>query len=76
MSAPKQPVPGKGPITRADLEAKLAEIGGEVDDQVSSTKQLAITAGAIVLAVAVAGIFLLGRRRGRRLTTIVEIRRV
>lgn len=70
MSAPKEP------ITRADIEAKLREIGGEVDEQVANTKQLAITVGAVVLAVVIAGVFLFGRRRGKRLTTIVEIRRV
>ncbi len=70
MSAPTKP------ITKADIQAKLAEIGGEVDEQVASTRQMAITAGAVVLAVVVAGVFLLGRRRGRRLATIVEIRRV
>ena len=64
------------PITRADIEAKLHEIGGEVDDQVANTKQLAITVGAVVIAVVIAGVFLLGRRRGKKLTTIVEIRRV
>jgi len=69
----KQP---SGPITKADIEAKLAEIGGEVDDQVASTKQLAITVGAVTVAVVLAAVFLLGRRRGKKLTTIVEIRRV
>ena len=70
MSAPNEP------ITRADIEAKLREIGGEVDDQLANTKQLAITVGAVVIAVMIAGVFLFGRRRGKRLTTIVEIRRV
>lgn len=70
MSAPNEP------ITRADIEAKLREIGGEVDDQLANTKQLAITVGAVVIAVVIAGVFLLGRRRGKRLATIVEIRRV
>ena len=70
MSAPTKP------ITKADIQAKLAEIGGEVDEQVANTRQMAITAGAVILAVVVAGVFLLGRRRGRRLATIVEIRRV
>ncbi len=68
--------PPAGPITKADIERKLAEIGGEVDEQVESTKHLAITVGAVAAAVVLAGVFLLGRRRGRRLTTIVEIRRV
>ena len=66
----------KQQITKADIERKLAEIGGEVDDQVANTRQIAITAGAVAVAVVIAAVFLLGRRRGRKLTTIVEIRRV
>ena len=76
MSARKSPTTRTQPITKADIEAKLAEIGGEVDDQLANTKQLAITAGAVVLAIVIAGVFLLGRRRGKKMTTIVEIRRV
>jgi|1185.fasta_scaffold1511384_2 hypothetical protein len=69
-------IPAGRPITKADIERKLAEIGGEVDDQVASTKHLAITAGAVGVAFILAVTFVLGRRRGKRLTTIVEIRRV
>lgn len=76
MSPSKASRAVKKPITRADIEAKLAEIGGEVDDQVANTKQLAITAGAVGAAVLIAAVFLLGRRRGKKLRTIVEIRRV
>jgi hypothetical protein len=69
-------VPPDRPITRADIEAKLREIGGEVDDTVANTKQLVIAAGIALGVLVVASAFLLGRRRGKRLTTIVEIRRV
>ncbi len=76
MSSRTTPGTSGDPITRADIEAKLREIGGEVDDQLTSTKQLAITAGAIAVGLLLAGVFLLGRRKGKKLTTIVEIRRV
>ena len=76
MSASKDSPVGPKPITRADIEAKLAEIGGEVDETVSNSKQMAITAGAVAVAVVIAAVFLLGRRRGKKLRTIVEIRRV
>jgi hypothetical protein len=69
-------LPPAGPVTKADIEAKLREIGGEVDEQVANTKHLAITAGAVAVAFVLAVTFVLGRRRGKRLTTIVEIRRV
>ena len=70
------PKPPAGPITKADIETKLAEIGGEVDDQVANTKQLAITVGVVIVAAALAITFVLGRRKGKRMTTVVEIRRV
>ena len=76
MSPSKDSPVGAKPITRADIEAKLAEIGGEVDETVSNSKQMAITAGAVAVAVVIAAVFLLGRRRGKKLRTIVEIRRV
>ena len=76
MSPSKDSPVGAKPITRADIEAKLAEIGGELDETVSNSKQMAITAGAVAVAVVIAAVFLLGRRRGKKLRTIVEIRRV
>ena len=76
MSPSKDSPVGATPITRADIEAKLAEIGGEVNETVSSSKQMAITAGAVVVAVVIAAVFLFGRRKGKKLRTIVEIRRV
>jgi hypothetical protein len=74
--SPRPAVPSDRPITRADIEAKLREIGGEVDDTVANTKQLVLAAGIALGVLVVASAFLLGRRRGKRLTTIVEIRRV
>ena len=76
MSPSKDSPVGAKPITRTDIEAKLAEIGGEVDETVSNSKQMAITAGAVAVAVVIAAVFLLGRRKGKKLRTIVEIRRV
>ena len=76
MSPSKTSPVGTKPITRADIEAKLAEIGGEVDETVSSSKQMVITAAAVAAAVVIAAVFLLGRRKGKKLRTIVEIRRV
>ena len=68
--------PAGRPITKADIEAKLAEIGGEVEGQVAGARHLAITAGVVTVAFVLAVTFVLGRRRGKKLTTIVEIRRV
>jgi hypothetical protein len=64
------------PVTRTDIEEKLREIKGEVDTTTTAAKPYAIAAGAAVLVVVVGIAFLLGKRRGRKRTTVVEIRRV
>jgi hypothetical protein len=65
-----------GHISRDDLENKLrafqGEIKGAVDNQRSN---LMVVAGAVGLVVVIV-FFLLGRRSGKRKSTVVEIRRV
>jgi hypothetical protein len=69
------PVPEQ-PVTRADLEAKLAEIRGVTDSTTEVAEEAAKT-GLIVAGVGVVIVaFLLGRRRGRKKSTIVEVRRI
>ena len=66
----------QGPVTRADIEAKLREIRGEVDATADTAKSYALIAG-VVGAVALVGVaYLIGRRRGRKKNTVVEVRRV
>jgi hypothetical protein len=62
-------------ITRNDIEAKLREIQGEVDDTAESAKGMAVAVGAAIAVSVVVVVFLLGKRRGKRGTTIVEVRR-
>lgn len=63
-------------VTRDDIEAKLREIRADVEEGASKAKGYAVVAGAVAV-VAVLGVgFWMGRRRGRRKTTIVEIQRV
>ena len=71
------PAPGPNkPVTRADIEAKLAQIKGVADDTTEVAEGAAKT-GLVVGAVAVVVIaFLLGRRRGHKKSTIIEVRRV
>ena len=65
-----------GRVTRDDLEGKLRQLRGEVDSTAESAKQYAVMAGAVA-AVAVLGIvYLMGRRRGRKTTTVVEVKRL
>jgi hypothetical protein len=66
----------KGPISRADIEAKLRELQGGYQETRESALTTAITVGAVVAVGVVAVAFLLGRRRGRKRTTVVEVRRI
>ena len=67
---------GDRAVTRSDIEAKLAEIRGAADSQVGaaqeSSRPVLVAVGAVVVAFA----FLAGRRRGRKRSTIVEVRRL
>lgn len=62
-------------ITRDDLEAKAQELVGAVDDTKQSAKDKAI-AGAVVVGVIVVAAFVMGRRRGQRNKTVVEVYKV
>jgi hypothetical protein len=62
-------------ITRDDIESKFRELQGEVDTTVDDVRSYAATAGAIVVVLHVVLAFLLGRRRGKKTQTVVEIRR-
>lgn len=63
-------------ITRDDIESKLREIRGEVEEAESAAKPVALAAAVAVGVAVVVGVYLLGRRKGRKKSTIVEIRRV
>jgi hypothetical protein len=75
MSAARLEAPPRR-IGRADLEAKFRELQGNVDDTKESALATAIAVGAVVAVGVVAVAFLFGRRRGRRRSTVVEVRRI
>jgi hypothetical protein len=64
------------PITRADLEAKFDQLRSGVGSGAEAARGIgpAVAIGAGVLVIVL--VYLLGRRRGRKRQTIVEIRRV
>jgi hypothetical protein len=64
------------PITRDDIEAKLREIQGTTEAGADAARGAGVAAvvGGLLLAILVA--YLLGRRKGRKRRTVVEIRRV
>lgn len=63
------------PITRDDIESKLRQLRGEIADVGNASKGYVIAAGVVVAAGLLAGAYLLGRRKGKRRTTVVEVRR-
>jgi hypothetical protein len=69
-------LPPEKKITKADIEAKANEVKHVVDHEVANVRGTAIGVGVAVVVVLVIATFLLGRRRGKKLATIVEIRRV
>lgn len=70
------PATKEAPVTRTTIESKLREIRGEIDTTAQSARPYAIVAGVGVAAVVVGLAYLLGRRKGKKKTTLVEVRRV
>jgi hypothetical protein len=63
-------------ITRDDLEAKFREIKGGVDQRTKAAKDTAMPfaiAGGLILLLLV---YIVGKRVGKKKSTIVEIRRI
>jgi hypothetical protein len=67
---------GQATVTRADIEAKLQEIRGVTDTTTEAAQDATKPVLVVVVVAVVVGAFLLGRRRGRKRSTIVEIRRI
>jgi hypothetical protein len=63
-------------ISRDDIESKLRELKGEVDETTEKAKPMGLAAAAVAAVLVVGVVYLLGKRRGTKLSTVVEIRRV
>ncbi len=68
--------PDDRPITPDDLQQSLRELAGPVNDGVQQAKATGLVVAVAVGAVLVIGAFVIGRRKGRKRSTIVEIRRI
>ncbi len=77
MTDPATPVEDRDrPVTPdsvAELERQLRDLLGPNGGGI---KRAAVAAGAGVLALGVVSVYLLGRRKGRRRASVLEIRRV
>lgn len=63
-------------ITRDDLEAKMRELQGGVEGKAEEAKSTIVTVAAVAAVVVIAVAFLAGRRKGKKRTTVVEVRRI
>jgi hypothetical protein len=67
---------GRGTVTRGDIEAKLQQIKGVTEQSAETAVDASRSAliGGVILVILLA--YLFGRRRGRKRSTVVEIRRI
>ena len=63
-------------ITRDDLESRFRQLQDSVQAKVDDKKRAMTSAGVFTGALLLLVIFWLGHRRGKRQTTLVEIRRI
>jgi hypothetical protein len=71
-ATPEQPAR----VTRDDIEAKFRELQGGVDEAADQAVNYVLVAGAVVAVGIVLVAFALGRRKGRKKSTIIEVRRL
>lgn len=65
-----------GRVTRADIETRLRALQGDVEQKGESVKETGMAVAGAAGAGLLGLVFWLGRRRGRRKSTVVEITRV
>ena len=63
-------------VTRGDIEAKVRQLQGEVEQAGEAAKGPATIIAGVAVVVLIGLAFFLGKRRGKRQTTTIEIRRV
>ena len=62
-------------VSMSEIESRLRSLGSSAHEAVSDSKQSALAAALIGGATVVAAAYLHGRRRGRRRSSVLEIRR-
>ena len=64
------------PITPDDLKASFQKLKDDIDTRADNTKSKAVPIAAAAAVAVVVVVFLIGRRVGKKKSTIVEIRRI
>lgn len=62
-------------ITRQDIESKLRQIRGGVDTAGEAAKGIGTLAAGAAVVVIIAIAYFAGKKRGKRSSTVVEVRR-
>jgi hypothetical protein len=63
-------------ISRDEIETKLRQLKGDAEDVAGAQKQNGMIIAAVGVVVVIALAYLLGRRKGRKRSAFVEIRRL
>jgi hypothetical protein len=64
------------PITKADIKAKFSQLDEITTTGTEAAKGVGVAVVVVAVTVVVVGAFLLGRRRGKKRRTVLEIRRI
>ena len=67
--------PPAGRITRQDIETKLRQLRGDVDTAGEAAKGIGTIAAGVAVVVVIAVAYFVGKKRGKRSSTVVEVRR-
>ena len=63
-------------ISRDDIEAKFRELTGDLNNTAQRMSRIAVAAGAAAIVVLLIIVFVIGRSKGRKKTTMIEIVRI
>ncbi len=72
----KAPELASGQITRDDIQAKLGELRGEVDDRAQAVKVPAVAVAVAAVVVTIVAAYWFGKRKGKKRQLVLEIRRI
>jgi hypothetical protein len=75
-TAARSSIPSDRKITRDDIEAKLTQIQGGATAEVEARQTSLLAVGVVAVVIALLLAYFLGRRRGKKRRTVVEVRRI